>query len=200
MLAVLVVFGIALARLPLTPLRALHWVLLLIGLSQGPLWAAAVVVALWLLLGMRGCIGADLPAHRFQLMQIGLALLTIAAAALLFDAVAQGLLGYPDMQVAGNGSYDHHLHWYQDRFGDREGEGLSAVSVLSVPIWVYRLLMLLWALWLANALLGWLRWGWAQYTHQGLWKKAQRKPPPPPQSPPDLTGLVEKVPEPDSHA
>lgn len=176
LLAVLVVVGIGLARLPLTPLRARHWVLLLIGLSQGPLWAAVVVVALWLLLGLRGRVGADLSATRFQLMQIGLALLTAGSAVLLFDAVAQGLLGYPNMQIAGNGSYGHHLHWYQDRFA----RGLPTVAVLSVPIWVYRLLMLLWALWLANALLGWLRWGWTQVTHNGLWKKGVRRQPPAP--------------------
>jgi hypothetical protein len=173
LLVVLIAAGIALARLPMTPLRAWHWVLLLIGLSQAPLWAAAVVVSLWLLLGLRGRVSAELPARRFQLMQIGLALLTAWSAVLLFDAVAQGLLGYPDMQIAGNDSYSHHLHWYQDRYS----KGLPTVAVLSVPIWVYRLLMLLWSLWLANALLGWLRWGWAQYTHQGLWKKVERPQP-----------------------
>jgi hypothetical protein len=170
LLAVLIVIGIALARLPLTPLRAHHWVLLLLGLSQSPLWSAAIVVALWLLLGLRGRVRADLPARRFQLMQIGLAVLTLAAGGLLFQAVAHGLLGYPDMQIAGNDSYDHSLHWYQDRFGKE----LPRAAVLSVPIWIYRVLMLLWSLWLANALLGWLRWGWIQYGQQGLWKKVER--------------------------
>ncbi len=191
LLAVLIVAGLGLARLPFTPLRAHHWVLLLIGLSQGPLWATAVVVAQWLLLGLRGRVSADLPARRFQLMQIGLALLTVWAAVLLFDAVARGLLGYPDMQIAGSGSYDHHLHWYQDRFA----KSLPTVAVLSVPIWVYRLLMLLWALWLANALLGWLRWGWGQYTHNGLWKKGVRAaPPPPPQTAAEAPAPEEQAP------
>lgn len=30
--------------------------------------------------------------------------------------------------------------------------------------------MLAWALWLAMALLGWLRWGWTAINHGGLWQ------------------------------
>jgi hypothetical protein len=43
-----------------------------------------------------------------------------------------------------------------------------------VPLWVYRFLILAWALWLAFALLRWLRWGWDSFTTGGLWKP--RKP------------------------
>jgi hypothetical protein len=35
---------------------------------------------------------------------------------------------------------------------------------------VYRLGMLLWALWLASALLGWLNWGWGCFSEGGLWR------------------------------
>jgi hypothetical protein len=43
--------------------------------------------------------------------------------------------------------------------------------VLTVPMWVFRVLMLLWALWLAYSLLKWLRWGWQCFNERGLWKK-----------------------------
>jgi hypothetical protein len=46
--------------------------------------------------------------------------------------------------------------------------------VLTVPIFVYRLLMLAWALWLAFALLRWLKWGWGCYTTHGLWRKSTK--------------------------
>ncbi|MDE0855386.1 MAG: hypothetical protein OSA97_13290, partial [Nevskia sp.] len=96
-----------------------------------------------------------------------------------------GLLGQPEMQIAGNGSSGHSLHWYQDRFDP----ALPQAWVLSAPLWLYRLLMLLWALWLANALLGWLRWGWEQFSAGGLWRQPAPKtaapaPAPPPTSPP----------------
>jgi hypothetical protein len=48
--------------------------------------------------------------------------------------------------------------------------------VISVPILYYRVLMLAWALWLAVAVLGWLRWGWVAISHDGLWR---HKPPRP---------------------
>ena len=42
--------------------------------------------------------------------------------------------------------------------------------MLSAPLWLYRALMLAWALWLAFALLGWLRWGWEAFRTGGLWR------------------------------
>jgi hypothetical protein len=48
---------------------------------------------------------------------------------------------------------------------------------------VYRIAMLAWALWVALALLRWLRWGWEAFTTEGLWRKLQRTPKPPPQGP-----------------
>jgi hypothetical protein len=42
--------------------------------------------------------------------------------------------------------------------------------VLSLPLVIYRGLMLLWALWLAYSLLKWLRWGWDAYTTGGYWR------------------------------
>jgi hypothetical protein len=36
---------------------------------------------------------------------------------------------------------------------------------------VYRILMLLWALWLAHSLLKWLRWGWGCFSEGGLWRR-----------------------------
>jgi hypothetical protein len=46
-------------------------------------------------------------------------------------------------------------------------------------MWSYRVLMLFWSLWLALALLKWLRWGWSCYSRNGIWKKPpprKRKP------------------------
>jgi hypothetical protein len=93
--------------------------------------------------------------------------LTIAAGVSLCFAVSQGLLGTPDMQVAGSGSSHNHLMWYQDRAHST----LPTPWIISVPILVYRLLMLAWALWLAYSLLGWARWAWQSFSSFGLWRK-----------------------------
>ena len=114
-------------------------------------------------------------------MQLSLAFLTLVALAALVGAVAKGLLGSPDMQIVGNGSWAQQLQWYQDRV---EGV-LPQPGVISVPILYYRLLMLAWALWLAVALLGWLRWGWAAINHDGLWQTEEKPATPLAPTPPD---------------
>jgi hypothetical protein len=96
-----------------------------------------------------------------------LATLTLVALIELFAAVQQGLLGSPDMQIAGNRSSANALNWYQDR----SGVELPRAWVFSAPLVVYRLMMLAWALWLAFALVGWLRWGWQCFSRQGLWRE-----------------------------
>jgi hypothetical protein len=137
--------------------------------------AGAVLVVAWLLaLAWRGAKGQELSDLAFNLAQIGLVLLSLQALSALAAAVAEGLLGQPAMQIAGNGSGTGsgvtQLIWYQDR----GGETLPQPWVLSAPLWVYRLLMLAWALWLANSLLNWLRWGWRCFSAGGLWRKSLR--------------------------
>ncbi|MGQ0528337.1 MAG: hypothetical protein ACT4PG_00685 [Panacagrimonas sp.] len=167
-LAVLMAVAIALGRLGLTPLKGAQWALLMIGLSQVPIAAVAVVAGWLFALALRARMPLHWSARRFNFVQIVLALWTVLALSTLFGAVAQGLLGTPDMQIAGNNSHAGDLHWYQDRFDTH----LPQAWVLSVSIWFYRGLMLLWALWLANSLLNWLRWGWVQYSSNGVWKKS----------------------------
>jgi hypothetical protein len=167
LLIVLAVFSVILGRSRITPLSSIDWLLLGIGLSQVNPWLAALVV-LWLFaLGLRRRLGVETPRWRFNLVQIGLLLVSIAALLALLVAVKQGLLGSPEMQVAGNGSSISSLHWYLDRHGAQT----SPVTVVSAPIWVYRALMLSWALWLAWRLLGWLRWGWQGFAEPELWRQ-----------------------------
>jgi hypothetical protein len=171
LLVVLALAAVVLARSRLTPLGVLDWLLLGIGLSQVEPWAAALVV-LWLFaLGLRRRLDGQAPRLSFNLAQIGLVLLSIAALLALLSAVQQGLLGAPAMQVAGNGSSPTDLRWYLDR----QGPQTVPVTVVSVSIWVYRALMLAWALWLAWRLLGWLRWGWQGFAEPELWRGAPPK-------------------------
>ena len=107
----------------------------------------------------------------FNALQIILGGLTVLALGVLFAAVAQGLLNSPDMQITGNQSSAFFLNWYQDR----SLPTLPTATVISVPLIVYRLLMLAWALWLAVSLLNWLKWGWGCFSSNGLWNKAAVK-------------------------
>ncbi len=173
LLLVLAVFAVILARSRLTPLGGIDWLLLGIGLSQVEPWLAILVV-LWLFaLGLRRRLGAEASRWGFNLAQIGLVLLSITALLALLAAVQQGLLGSPEMQVAGNGSNAGSLRWYLDR----QAAEPASITVISAPIWVYRALMLAWALWLAWRLLGWLRWGWQGFAEPELWRQRPPRPP-----------------------
>ena len=131
----------------------------------------------WLLaLGYRGRdTGAGPSPFWYDLRQIVLVLWTLAALVILWEALHQGLLGAPEMQVLGNGSSSASLRW----FTDRVGAALPSVEIVSVPLLVYRAAMLAWALWIALSLLSWLRWGWGAFTQGGGWKKGPPRPPRP---------------------
>jgi hypothetical protein len=166
----LIVLGaVALGRTSITPLWMHHWILLGIGLS--PIMVElALLVVLWLLaLGWRRRLSADTRAELFNLSQVGLALLTLFALGALFFAIQAGLMGYPEMRIAGNGSSSYLLRWYQDR----TGLVLPQSWMFSLPLFVYRLALLAWALWLAFALIRWLRWGWECFSINGLWRKME---------------------------
>lgn len=171
-LIVIAGFALLLGRFSQTPLGTATWALLLVGLSQIEVAPALIVVAWLLALGQRSRLNPGIADNRFNLIQLGLSLLTVSALLILLHAVEQGLLGYPDMQIAGAGSTASDLRWYQDRVSPE----LPRPWVLSVPLWTYRVAMLAWALWLAHSLLGWLRWGWGNFSMHGLWRKWQWKP------------------------
>jgi hypothetical protein len=184
---VLLIAAWLLARYAPTPLRLRHWVLLGLGFSAFA-WSAFALVVVWLIaLGLRARLRApeQLERLRFNLLQLGLAALTVLALCVLVGAVPQGLLGLPDMHVAGNHSSGSNLHW----FADRSDGALPLAGVFSLPLWIYKLAMLVWALWLANALIGWLRWAFDAWTHGGYWRKREPKPGVvPPQLPPSAAG------------
>jgi hypothetical protein len=86
--------------------------------------------------------------------------------------VYQGLLGNPEMFIRGNGSSRFTLNWYSAQAPTL----LPQPGIFSVSAWFYRILMLLWALWLSHSLIRWLTWGWKQFTDGGAWQSRARPP------------------------
>jgi hypothetical protein len=165
-LIVMILVAYALARTRRTRLRFHEWLLLGLGFSTFS-WFALLVVVGWLFAldwRARGVMPAV--RWRFNLLQVGLAVLTVVALIALASAIPQGLLGQPDMHVTGNGSYAQYLQWFTDRSAD----ALPQATAVSLPLWVYKVLMLAWALWLANAVIGWLRDGLAAWMRDGYWR------------------------------
>lgn len=175
-LIVLALISIGLGRYKPIPLKSWHWFLLAIGLTQVSIWWGLVFLSSFFALAYRQQSASRFKPWLFNLMQIGIAMLLVVAAIILIVSIHQGLLGHPDMQIAGNNSSSYYLNWYQDRIDD----ALPSPWIFSVSLIWYRVLMLLWALWLAMAVIRWSKWAWQCYATGGLWK-ASRKPMRPPQ-------------------
>jgi hypothetical protein len=168
-LLVMILVAYVLSRTRRTKLRFVDWLLLGIGFSTFS-WMALIVVVAWLFaFDWRG--RTTLTSDRtFNLTQFGLAALTVIALLCLISAIPQGLLGQPDMHVTGYGSSAYALQW----FNDRSTDALPQATAISLPLWVYKILMLIWALWLANALIGWLRNAFASWTTDGYWRARKK--------------------------
>ncbi|MDH3646732.1 MAG: hypothetical protein OER80_08160 [Gammaproteobacteria bacterium] len=159
-LAVFVVVAFGLARFARTPLKFVHWLLLGLGFSTF-FWPAFAVVAVMLLAHSWREQNVIENRWRFDLVQLALAALIVAAAIALVTAIPLGLLGTPDMHIAGS------RNWFID-----QSEGpFPATGVVSLPLWVYKALILVWALWLAFALMRWLPWIWRAFSNGGYWKR-----------------------------
>jgi hypothetical protein len=150
-----------------------QWLLLALGLSQVPIAAIAFVFAWLLFLGWRDK-QPELTSGWFNLRQLALVGVTGVALIILGVSVYEGLLGLPEMQVSGNGSTATSLRW----FLDRTDTAFPSAWVFSVPMLAYRGAMLAWSLWMALALLAWLKWGWKAFAHGGLWRRAPKVVPP----------------------
>ncbi|CAN5763204.1 hypothetical protein BH09VER1_BH09VER1_50890 [soil metagenome] len=173
--------AVILGRLSYSPLRPLPWMLLAIGLTQVYLPLALLVIAWLFFLAWRGRPAfLALPPLAYNLLQILLILITVIVLGIFIAVVAEGLGGHPEMFIVGNGSTLTSLQWYQARCGT----ALPQPGVLSVSIWFYKLLMLLWALWLAASLVRWLRWAWEQFSTGGFFRGNLKRPAPPASSTP----------------
>lgn len=164
-LLVVILLAIALGRAKLTPLKPHEWVILSLGVCTLN-FLTFVVAAVWLIvLQQRGQLTHISSARKFKFLQVGLFLLSAIALGLLITTIPEGLLGSPDMRVAGNNSNDGFLRWYQDH----SDAAFPTAWVISLPLWCYKVAILLWSLWLASSLMKWIRWSWQQLSHHGLW-------------------------------
>jgi hypothetical protein len=170
LLVVLIGLAWGLGRISGLPLRSWQWLLLLLGLSQVHIVSALTVVCWFLALLWRRRTQAHLSASYFNLSQLALVGWTVIVLLVMFSAIYQGLLDQPEMYIRGNLSSENQLNWFQDRCSSQ----LPAVLVLSLPLVIYRLAMLAWALWLAAAMVGWLRWAWQSFSTGEVWRSVWR--------------------------
>ena len=166
-LLVFVVLAVLLARSGRTPLKMHEWLLLGLGLSTFS-WGVLLLFVAWLF-AIRWREGLDTAAlgdRRFKAMQVMLTALSVVTVLSVVAAIPNGLLATPDMRIAGTGQSAGSLSW----FNDLAQGPLPTPWVLSVSLWWYKLAMLLWALWLAFALVRWVPLVWRGLSVGGFWR------------------------------
>jgi hypothetical protein len=167
-LLVVILLSLVFGRIGETPLKTYHWVLLGLAMSTITIFGFLIVVVWLFALAKRKTLKTEnWERWQFNLLQFGLGVLTFSALVSLFAIIPGGLLGSPDMHIVGNQSSAYMLNWYQDRISG----SFPTASVISAPLIVYRLAILFWALWMAFALIKWLKWGWTCFSVEGLWRK-----------------------------
>jgi len=169
MLSVLI-FALILGKFKGSPLKVRDWLLLGVGVSTSSVIIMLPIVAWIFLLRYKEQRGADLTGGWRNFVQVLIVLLTIIALGTFVGAVSVGLLGNPDMMIQGNNSYGFNLNWYSDRIG----ETLAQPTVVSVSMWYYRALMLLWAIWISFSLIKWLKWSWSVFSEGDMWVKSKK--------------------------
>ena len=150
------------------PITMLGWVLLGLGFSTVNSYGVIVVAVFFFVMAARQQYikPAEMIRWKFNLLQLTLIALTFICVVSLLVAIPVGLLSSPEMQVVGNGSFGHFFKFFQDKISDAP---LPIVTVYSLPIWFYRVVMLTWSLWLATQLIAWGKWWFVAYSHGGAW-------------------------------
>jgi hypothetical protein len=186
-----VIAASTLSRVPRSPLKLREWLLLSLGFTQVPVALSLIVVGWLFLTRWRGTPSfQSLPPWAYNTCQAILIGLTLTALVIFIVIAAAGLLGQPEMFIGGNGSTRSRLDW----FLARSSPELATPGFFSISIWFYRLAMLLWALWLATALIRWLRTAWQHSSTGGHFRPPA--PPPARQADPSATPATTPSPSP----
>ncbi len=162
-----VLAALLLGKLGYTPLKWFHWALLGLGLAHiSPVTAAIVAGWFFLIEWRRRNPQVEMHPLLFNLRQWCVVGYTAVFVGCLLYAVHHGLLGTPDMQIEGNASSNRILHWYQLQ----TDAGVPQATLVSLPMWTWRLVMLAWATWLALQVVKWIPWAWHAFGTGGFFQ------------------------------
>jgi hypothetical protein len=156
------------------PIGLVGWLLLGIGLSTVNGYGVLVLAVFFFSLAFRQRVDpSSMSRLKFNVLQVALAFWAVVSLVTLVSAIPMGLLSTPDMLVTGNNSWSHLYHFFQDRAAQGN---FPTATVVSVNLLVYRLVMLLWSLWLASRLIRWVAWGWQAFAEKGVWMPKKKTP------------------------
>ena len=161
-------FSIVLSKTKLTPYHTFTWILLFLGLSQAGILGCVVMIITLLLFGAKGrflsygYLDSRGAYNALQIVLIGLTFITVVT---VLATLKQGLLDNPEIFISGLGSHGNHLYWYA------ENNTAGSPWVIFLPIWVYRVLMFIWAMWFAAKSISLIQWMWERLNEDSLWIK-----------------------------
>lgn len=163
-----ILVALMLSRLTFSPLSAVSWIILGLGLSLNN-WTILMMMVVWFAaITASQYRSSKMSVGNYNLIQVGLYTWSIITVISLIAIVPMSLLGSPSMGIEGNYSSDYMLRW----FADQSQGMLPDIAVFSVPLWIYKGLMFVWVIWLSFALINWIKWAWQKLGEQGYWKKA----------------------------
>jgi hypothetical protein len=154
-----------------SPLSTVQWLILGLGLSLNN-WGVLVLIALWF-----SSITAsqyrpkEIQRSLFNLSQLFLYAFSAVAIISLIAVVPISLLSSPSMGIEGYQSYGNTLTWFADK---ADGQ-LPTVTILSISVWFYKAIMLVWVIWLSTSILSWIKWAWKIIGIQGYWQSLPPK-------------------------
>ncbi|NVJ59960.1 MAG: hypothetical protein HWE27_06190 [Gammaproteobacteria bacterium] len=162
--------AVILWRTKVLPIPASHWLILGLGLSMQSWWLLVVFSAWLIALELHHRKSSQLGETTYNVVKVFLSLFSGLILLILLITIPFSLLSRPDMGIQGNQSSGYVLNWYADQAAGL----LPDISVISLPTWCYKLLMLVWALWLAFMLVRWVKWAWAVLAKEGFFKSTAK--------------------------
>ena len=163
-----ILIALLVARVKFSPLNTVQWLILGLGLSLNN-WGVLVLIALWFAsITASKSRPKDTTQIMFNLSQLFLYAFSAVAILSLISVVPISLLSNPSMGIEGYQSYGNTLTWFADK---ADGQ-LPSVTILSISVWFYKAMMLVWVIWLSTSILSWIKWAWKTIGIHGYWQSS----------------------------
>lgn len=101
----------------------------------------------------------------YNTLQVGVAVYGFFLAQTLFNAISTGLLGTPKLYIQGAMSQPSSWYFYS------LNSSIESINIYWAGVMGYKVLMLVWSVWMAVSILSWARVWWQQYSSPVIWMK-----------------------------
>lgn len=165
-LIALLFVAVAVSRIPGIALSTRDAVILTLGATLVHL-SALVFVGIWFLaIWLKSRAKQEITRPWFyRVGQILFGVFTLLVIYIVVSTIVAALTNEPNMYITGWQSFDQSFVWFSDEMDGR----VPSPWVLSLPMWVYFILILVWAMWLVFTLIKWIRVWWQSFKTPVLW-------------------------------